>query len=65
MAAITSHLPRPLRPLWLAGWVGYLLSTATWYGALPDFTTIGHMLAIGIGLATARLLRLKPPPAAA
>ncbi|MFF1873894.1 rhomboid-like protein [Kitasatospora herbaricolor] len=62
MAAMTSHLPRPLRPLWLASGVGYLLSTASWYGALPDFTTVGHMLAVGIGLAAARLLRLNRPP---
>lgn len=62
MAAITSRLPRALRPLWLASSVGFLLSTATWYGALPDFTTIGHLCALGIGLTAARLLRLNRPP---
>ncbi|MEV7189609.1 rhomboid-like protein [Kitasatospora sp. NPDC093102] len=57
MAAIVHRLPRVVRPLWLLSGVGYLLSDADWYGWLPDFTTIGHLCAVAIGLGASRGLR--------
>ncbi|MEV7188898.1 rhomboid-like protein [Kitasatospora sp. NPDC093102] len=58
MAAVTGRLPGLLRPLWLLSGVGYVLSTAEWYGLLPDFTTIGHLSAVALGCMAARLLGL-------
>ncbi|MFC1401017.1 MULTISPECIES: rhomboid-like protein [Streptacidiphilus] len=55
VAAVTPLLPRRLRPWWAGAAVLYPLSDAEWYGALPDFTTIGHCTAALIGLAGARI----------
>lgn len=55
VAAVTPLLPRRLRPWWAGAAVLYPLSSAEWYGALPDFTTIGHCTAALIGLACARI----------
>ena len=55
VAAVTPLLPRRLRPWWAGVAVLYPLSRAEWYGALPDFTAIGHCTAALIGLACARI----------
>lgn len=55
VAAVTPLLPRLLRPWWAGLAVLYPLSRADWYGALPDFTTIGHCTAALIGLACGRI----------
>lgn len=61
IAAATAVTPM-IRPRWLAA--GYLVvvlalpfADATWYGALPDFTTIGHLVAAGAGLVAIPVLR--------
>lgn len=59
MAAVLLFLPALVRPIWLAGGVWYLLSLATWSGSLPDFTTVGHLCALAIGLAIAPTLRRR------
>jgi hypothetical protein len=58
-AAIVRELPRWLAPLWAAGGVAYLLSEADWFGPLPDFTTVGHLFAVAIGLTAAALPALR------
>jgi hypothetical protein len=58
-AAVVGYLPRWARPVWIAGGVGYLLSDATWSGRWPDFTTIGHLAAVAIGVLAATLLNLN------
>jgi hypothetical protein len=49
-AAITPILPRWSRLPWAAFAVLYPLTAATWYGALPDVTTVGHITAALTGL---------------
>ncbi|MFI6448873.1 rhomboid-like protein [Kitasatospora sp. NPDC050543] len=51
IAAVTPLLPLRLRPWWVAAAVLYPLTLAHWYGLLPDFTTVGHILSAAIGLA--------------
>jgi hypothetical protein len=62
MSAITLHLPRWARPLWVMGGTSYLLSMAEWSDFLPDFTTVGHLLALAIGLAAAIGLHHRSAP---
>jgi hypothetical protein len=64
MAAITGRLHPLARPLWLLSGIGYLLALAEWHGPLPDFTTVGHLCAVAIGLAMAPLLGLNKAAAA-
>ncbi|MEZ0088996.1 rhomboid-like protein [Streptacidiphilus sp. EB129] len=54
VAAVTPLLPRRLRPWWAAAVLLYPLVDADWYGALPDFTSIGHCTAALIGLAATK-----------
>ncbi|WP_018333813.1 rhomboid-like protein [Actinomycetospora chiangmaiensis] len=58
LAGAVVALPRWLWAPWVVFVVGWPISDADWYGLLPDFTTVGHLLAatIGFGLA-ATLLR--------
>jgi hypothetical protein len=58
-AAVVAYLPRWARPLWITAGVGYLLSDATWSGCWPDFTTVGHITAVAIGVLAAILLDLN------
>lgn len=53
MAVTTPFLPSLVRPVWLLTGISYLLYLATWHGPIPDFTTIGHLSAVIIGLACA------------
>ena len=39
------------RMLWTAAVFAYPFADARWYGALPNFSTIGHLTAAGFGLA--------------
>lgn len=59
MAAIIPFLPSLFRPVWLLTGIFYLLYLATWHGPLPDFTTIGHLSAVIIGLACAFALHRR------
>ncbi|MEO3822227.1 rhomboid-like protein [Actinomadura sp. B10D3] len=63
MAVMILFLPQLLRPVWLLTGVAYLLYLATWHGPLPDFTTIGHLSAVAIGLACAVALHRSRPEA--
>ncbi|GAB2702588.1 rhomboid-like protein [Kitasatospora kifunensis] len=53
VGAATVLLPRWARPWWAAAAVLYPLSSASWYGSLPGFVTIGHVSAALIGLTAA------------
>jgi len=48
----------------LAAVFAWPLGGAGWSGPLPDFTTVGHLLAAAIGVAAAPLLRDRQPPPA-
>ncbi|MFJ3790711.1 rhomboid-like protein [Kitasatospora sp. NPDC090091] len=64
MGAATALLPRRARLPWAAFVLGWPLGGADWSGPLPDFTTVGHLLAAGIGFALAPLAagRARPRP---
>ncbi|WP_406281934.1 rhomboid-like protein [Embleya sp. NBC_00896] len=64
IAAITPLLPRALWPWWALACVVYPFISAQWFGALPDFTTIGHFSSALIGLGSGFLFagRLRPGP---
>jgi hypothetical protein len=49
--AVTWYLPLWVRPLWAAFGVFYPLTAATWYGRVPDFSTVGHLAGALLGLA--------------
>jgi hypothetical protein len=64
LAACTMVITGVRRWLWLAAVLAWPLAGATWFGALPDFTTIGHFIAAGVGLiggAALRPRRSAPP----
>ncbi|MBL1098405.1 rhomboid-like protein [Streptomyces coffeae] len=56
MAATTAAVPRWARLPWAAFVVGWPIAGAEWAGPLPDFTTVGHVLAAALGF----LLALPP-----
>src|SRR5262249_13645803 len=58
-AAGVGYLPRWARPVWIAAGVGDLLSDAAWSGRGPDFTTVGPLGAVAIGVLAATLLNLN------
>ncbi|MEU0934386.1 rhomboid-like protein [Embleya sp. NPDC005971] len=64
IAAVTPLLSRWLRPWWALVCLLYPFSSVEWFGALPDFTTIGHVSAALIGLGAGYLFsgRLRPAP---
>jgi hypothetical protein len=59
LAATTFLLPNRIRPWWAVFVVAWPLGGADWSGPLPDFTTVGHLIAAALGFATgaARLSR--------
>ncbi|MFJ3636581.1 rhomboid-like protein [Streptomyces sp. NPDC090112] len=59
LALGTLALPRRARLPWAAFVLAWPLGGAEWHGPLPDFTTVGHLLAavIGFGLAALPALR--------
>jgi hypothetical protein len=57
LAACTVIMTGARRWLWLAAVLAWPLAAATWFGALPDFTTVGHLTAAGIGLLMGVVLR--------
>jgi hypothetical protein len=57
LAACTIVISGVRRWLWLAAVLAWPLADATWFGALPDFTTIGHLTAAGVGLLGGVALR--------
>jgi hypothetical protein len=42
--------------------LGWPLLDAEWSGLLPDFTTVGHLIAAGIGAVLGAVLFTSPPP---
>ncbi|MEU6058724.1 rhomboid-like protein [Streptomyces sp. NPDC047097] len=68
MAAATLALPRLARLPWALFVVAWPFGGAEWAGPLPDFTTVGHVLAAVLGLLlvlppVARRLDRRPAPA--
>lgn len=49
LAAVTVLLPRWARAPWVLFVLAWPLADAEWFGALPDFTTVGHLLSAAIG----------------
>jgi hypothetical protein len=49
LAATVVLLPRALRPWWVLFVIGWPLPGADWHGWVPDFTTVGHLVAASIG----------------
>ncbi|WP_409496108.1 rhomboid-like protein [Amycolatopsis sp. cmx-11-12] len=50
LAMVTSGLSNRARPFWILFVLGWPLAGADFSGALPNFTTIGHLAAAGLGL---------------
>ena len=60
LAAALVALPRWAWASWVAFVVGWPLLDADWSGLLPDFTTVGHLIAAAIGFVlAATLLRTR------
>jgi hypothetical protein len=57
LAACAVVITGARRWLWLAAVLAWPIAAATWFGALPDFTTVGHLTAAGVGLLLAGVLR--------
>ncbi|NUT48912.1 MAG: hypothetical protein HOV94_16635 [Saccharothrix sp.] len=47
---ITVLAPVVLRALWVSLLLAYALLSAEWFGAVPEFTAVGHVTAVLIGL---------------
>uniref|UniRef100_J1S154 Uncharacterized protein n=1 Tax=Streptomyces auratus AGR0001 TaxID=1160718 RepID=J1S154_9ACTN len=67
MLAVGALLLRRTRWLAAAGVVAWPVLGGDWSGVLPDFTTIGHLLAAAVGFACGALLlraarRTAPAP---
>ncbi|HEX2309036.1 MAG TPA: rhomboid-like protein [Jatrophihabitantaceae bacterium] len=60
LAACTVVITGARRWLWLAAVLSWPLAAATWFGTLPDFTTVGHLTAAGVGLLLGVVLRPRP-----
>lgn len=60
LAAAVIALPRWARAPWVLFVLGWPLVDAEWFGPLPDFTTVGHLVAAGIGFALAATLLRTP-----
>jgi hypothetical protein len=50
IGAVTWLLPKWLRFPWAAVAVLFPLTAATWYGWLPDYSTVGHVLSAALGV---------------
>lgn len=55
IGAVTWLLPRWARPPWAAVALIYPLTAADWYGRLPDYTTVGHVISVAVGLGVAAI----------
>lgn len=62
LLARAPRLPRGVWVPWLAFVLAWPLADAGWAGLLPDFTTVGHLLAAALGLATGALLLRRGAP---
>ncbi len=60
LAAALVALPRWAWAPWVVFVVGWPLLDADWSGLLPDFTTVGHLIAAAIGFALAATLLSSP-----
>ncbi len=47
LGALSAAIPRPARPLWVAGWIGVVVGAAA---VLRDFTSVGHGIALALGM---------------
>lgn len=56
LAAVIVALPRWAWAPWAVFVLGWPLLDAEWFGLLPDFTTIGHLIAAAIGFVLAATL---------
>ena len=61
LAAVVVALPQWARVPWVVFVLAWPLVDADWYGLLPDFTTVGHLVAAGLGFAAAWWLRTPRP----
>ncbi len=62
LAALIVALPRWAWAPWVVFVLGWPLLDAEWSGLLPDFTTVGHLIAATIGFVlAATLLRTRSP----
>jgi uncharacterized membrane protein YjjB (DUF3815 family) len=59
MGAVTLFLPKRVRLPWVAVMMLLSFAASVWYGWLPDFSTLGHVLSAVFGLAiSGRLVRI-------
>ena len=56
VGAATWLVPTWVRPLWAAFALLYPLTAADWYGWLPDYSSVGHVLSAAIGIGVAAVL---------
>ncbi|MFF5258214.1 rhomboid-like protein [Actinomadura viridis] len=64
IGAVTWFLPAWLRLPWAAVAVLYPLTAADWYGWLPDYSSVGHVLSAATGvIMSALLVRPRTAPA--
>ncbi len=56
LAAVTLAMPWWAWPPWTLFVLGWPIVDAEWYGLLPDFTTVGHLISAAIGFALGVLL---------
>ncbi|MCD2190444.1 rhomboid-like protein [Actinomycetospora soli] len=62
LAAVVVALPRWAWAPWVLFVLGWPVVDAEWFGALPDFTTVGHLIAAAIGFVLAATLLRTPRP---
>jgi hypothetical protein len=62
LAAVVVALPRWARAPWVLFVLGWPIADAEWFGLLPDFTTVGHLIAAAIGFVLAATLLRTPRP---
>jgi len=62
LAAVVVALPGWARVPWVLFVYGWPLLDADWSGLLPDFTTVGHLVAATIGFVLAATLLRTPRP---
>lgn len=60
LAAVVVALPRWAWVPWVVFVLGWPLLDADWSGLLPDFTTVGHLIAATIGFLLAATLLRRP-----
>lgn len=56
VGAVTWFVPKWVRVPWAVAALLYPLTAAEWYGWLPDYSSVGHVLSAAIGIGTAALL---------